>query len=456
MGTVKTFQERRMWSTLFHLKILFCIYGTVFSGLDRPISSSFTCNLQKDEVHHVGCLVKTCKSGLLHESLRRECSDLIEELVEKKLSEKGVDCLKESDGGDTKYKSPAIIVAGGGNHEFKLFRLDTKEVCNLPDTPYGFGDSYSMFLFDETPTLCSSNAFGTAKLRMKNETEARDYRLMASCIQLSPASKEAEWTIFSESLSKYGNRRKQLSLATPDGILLMGGPSSLNVDLLKKDGSYQTDLWRTKRYMAGSCGFEDEGSIVVTGGGSTMTDNQEEWATKIVERYGIQGIIETLPELNEARSRHGCGTMQYNGKKVFVVGGGFFGSHIKLSSTEMLSLGSTAWTIASPLPRAMMYFGYVSVNNNIYFLEALEDDQTREGNLLLLRFDGERWENFMQEEYKHHAIGTRVVGAVDLATSGFDDFCTYEIMLMKQVKQNKYNHEMTFLEIKSVIQLIKN
>ena len=57
-------------------------------------------------------------------------------------------------------------------------------------------------------------------------------------------------------------------------------------------------------------------------------------------------------------------------------------------------------------------------------VEALKDDQTREGNLLLLRFDGERWENFMQEEYKNNAIGTRVVGAVDLATSGFDDFCT--------------------------------
>ena len=74
--------------------------------------------------------------------------------------------------------------------------------------------------------------------------------MKASCIQLSPASKEAEWTIFSESLSKYGNSKKHLSLATPDGILLMGGPFSWNVDLLKRDGSYQTDIFRIKRFMA--------------------------------------------------------------------------------------------------------------------------------------------------------------------------------------------------------------
>merc|ERR1712083_496652 len=120
--------------------------------------------------------------------------------------------------------------------------------------------------------------------------------------------------------------------------------------------------------------------------------------------------------------RHGCGTMHYNGKKIFVVGGGFFGPHIKLSSTEMLSLGSTAWTIASPLPRAMMYFGYVSLNNKIYFLEALKDEESRKESLLLLRFDGEKWENFIKMNTNTNPkalvlLALWILPALDLVTS---------------------------------------
>ena len=61
-----------------------------------------------------------------------------------------------------------IIVAGGSwQDKVKLFKPDTKEVCNLPNTPYGFGNPHSMFLFDEKPTLCSGDALGTSKLRMR-------------------------------------------------------------------------------------------------------------------------------------------------------------------------------------------------------------------------------------------------------------------------------------------------
>ena len=81
-------------------------------------------------------------------------------------------------------------------------------------------------------------------LHARNETEPRRFKAATSCVQLSPASKDAQWTIFTENKA---NKRDCVSLTTPDGILLMGGHNSRRVDLLKPDGSYEYQafvLWR--------------------------------------------------------------------------------------------------------------------------------------------------------------------------------------------------------------------
>jgi len=64
------------------------------------------------------------------------------------------------------------------------------------------------------------------------------------------------------------------------------------------------------------------------------------------------------------RRRHGCGYLYQQGKKVLVVAGGFRSGfrddYIKtgskydeLSSTEVLTLGTSYWTTATPLPKAI-------------------------------------------------------------------------------------------------------
>ena len=63
-------------------------------------------------------------------------------------------------------------------------------------------------------------------------------------MQLSPATKEAEWTIYAE---KMPLRRDHVSMATPDGILLMGGYCQRSVDLLKPDGSLQRGVFKLER-----------------------------------------------------------------------------------------------------------------------------------------------------------------------------------------------------------------
>ena len=54
--------------------------------------------------------------------------------------------------------------------------------------------------------------------------------------------------------------------------------------------------------------------------------------------------------------------------KVLVVAGGYYGSYTKISSTETHTLGSDAWSLGSPLPRAIKSFASVSLNDKIYFI----------------------------------------------------------------------------------------
>ena len=64
-------------------------------------------------------------------------------------------------------------------------------------------------------------------------------------MQLSPPSRDAEWTIF----AKIPVKRQQVSLVTDEGVLLIGGSNENDVTLVKKDGSVENDVWKLKRYI---------------------------------------------------------------------------------------------------------------------------------------------------------------------------------------------------------------
>ena len=92
--------------------------------------------------------------------------------------------------------------------------------------------------------------------------------------------------------------------------------------------------------------------------------------------------METLPELNQGRYAHSCGSYSKDGKKVFqtflifflivalkkylVVGGARGGNY--LSSTETWSPGDSSWTTVTPLPRTVALGEAVVLNNMIYLI----------------------------------------------------------------------------------------
>merc|ERR1719474_1359925 len=119
----------------------FLLIWCLGAGALGQVGGKNPCNDPKPPggVQQEGCLVRTCKSGTVVESLAEECIDLIdkqvEKIVEEKLDETGCSASHEAVTGSNKYKSPGIIVAGGNwQAKVKLFKQDTKEVCSLPDS----------------------------------------------------------------------------------------------------------------------------------------------------------------------------------------------------------------------------------------------------------------------------------------------------------------------------------
>lgn len=255
---------------------------------------------------------------------------------------------------------------------------------------------------------------------MKNETELREFYPVQSCVQLSPASREAEWTIYANIRLK----RHHKSLPTSEGILLMGGYDGTDVSLVKPDGSSQEGIFQLKRQIDGGCGIIDEDTIIITGGGADGSN--EPVGSKTVDRYNKEGYLQSLPEMSEARAEHGCGYFIREGKKVLVVAGGYATRKYRpgtayidpqFDSTEMLVLGTDAWVKAAPLPKKLRTLSYVSLNNKIFF-----STQTRDHGIgSVYEFDGRNWtETFKARESSTFSSKAAVL---DLATSGFNEFC---------------------------------
>ena len=141
------------------------------------------------------------------------------------------------------------------------------------------------------------------------------------------------------------------------------------------------------------CGIPDYDSIVLTGGDDDRNGDGYGVQLSSVQRYDLNGLVEDLPSLNQAREGHGCGFYNKDGTKVnhevafffielqvqvFLVAGGVVGVAGAfnpdlpdggfLSSTEIWIPGWDSWKYADPLPEPVAGAAHVSLYNNIYLL----------------------------------------------------------------------------------------
>jgi len=190
--------------------------------------------------------------------------------------------------------------------------------------------------------------------------------------------KDGSWTL-SHTL-QYG-RDAHTSWDTYAGIYLLGGSlSPTTSELVTHSGTAKSfDL---KYSTSNACGIKiSDNEYVMTGGSDT---------SQIVSKYSQNGWIQDLPTLNIGRRGHGCGSYTNGNERVLIVfGGGINKTRTQTSSTEILSSGSTTWTIVTPLPKLYWDIAGVSINNVVYGIGGISQSDNLTQNTIL-RYDAAR------------------------------------------------------------------
>jgi len=353
---------------------------TLVSSEDSSIASTYGCKsncvYEQDDLpgskfcFAVGDLPTSCKESL------EENNSLLT-----KSPEENTSLLTESPEGpcDNGLCNQGVLITGGNPtyQSSQLFVPATGKFCQLKDLP---DDRHRHTL--NNLVVCGSAIVGPEQ---------------NSCLQFEITFPHGSWT-------EYGTTEVEFfdatGFASEGKVLLLGGgqSSGTTAEIVGEGAQFNTTR------ISSACGITDGASIVVTGGYTRG---------KTVERYNLEGLIETLPDLLESRFYHGCGvyTDQSN-IKTYVVAGGAYAPQ---ASTEVLTVGGDTWSFAASLPRGLYAPASASLENSILFIGGDDGASSTMGSprAEILEFDGTGWQQVgMMEEPR----STAAAQAYDLAS----------------------------------------
>jgi len=192
---------------------------------------------------------------------------------------------------------------------------------------------------------------------------------MASCLQFSYDFDENPWIEF----TSYAHEKNMyhVSWFRPDGgIQLIGGRGGWSRAEKPKEeeptvvvnGSGSKPGFNTKHHTENACAIQLDEFVVITGGQGN--------GGKFVSKYDMNGWVEDLDELIDARYSHGCGYYYSDSNElVYLVTGGVdpadLEANVLLASTEIMVEGSS-WQAVGSLPKACEGLRGISVNNQIF------------------------------------------------------------------------------------------
>jgi len=288
-----------------------------------------------------GCLVKTCNSGTVEESLADECVELIEKKVEKilgdKLAEKGIECPA---GGPTeagKYQTPAgpqALLIGpsyGSPGKSELLSLpDLRPLdCKIPVFPDGEYYGYVGRSTSEGVLMCGGF------IQDRREFTTSCYLLTSSGYQDMPG-------LIYETIGA-------TSLVTPLGLWVTGGNDRgvNHVDTTEIWSNNQSQPHvRLPEGLSGHCLTSLNNTHQLLTGGSPT----DIYPTAAAYLYSEQDGFTRIEDMKTARYGHGCSVI--NDNTVIVAGGR--NNYKDLSSTEYLDLNSFKWVEGPELPEALL------------------------------------------------------------------------------------------------------
>jgi len=200
-------------------------------------------------------------------------------------------------------------------------------------------------------------------------------------------------------------RMVHCSWQTEEGLLLLGGGNqpltSEIVPLSGQDGGLSFDMQYDTR---NACSMRDltSSSLIITGGYKTK---------HTVSRYDSQGFVEDLPSLVKGRSKHGCASyLREDGTQVLLVAGGDNGGYLNdhEASTEVLTADSSTWTLANPLPTALIGLQGVTLGGRVYMTGGYTEDDDLVSDILVWLDEEQAWEEAgeMRVARGIHAVAT--------------------------------------------------
>lgn len=199
--------------------------------------------------------------------------------------------------------------------------------------------------------------------------------LETSCIQFDATPPLGSWT-------DYGacDRVDHAGFAYDGKILLLGGwhldeNQTTTAEIVGEGVQYIIDE------RSSPCGITDGSSVILTGAGSSGARNS-------VQRYNLQGLVETLPDMIEDRYYHACGMyIDKSNTKTYVVAGGLYHPRSPpRSSSEILQVGGNKWMFTESLPRGLYGIASASLENSFLIIGGTTDGQ--ENSAEILEFDG--------------------------------------------------------------------
>jgi len=196
------------------------------------------------------------------------------------------------------------------------------------------------------------------------------------------------------------HRTDHTSWLSPEGLMIIGGDydNETSTELLNLEDGTSSPSYELQYSGRGACLIPDDttASYILTSGSD-------------VSRYDTAGWLEALPQMLQFRNWHGCGSYQTDtGETVLLVAGGWHMTDLTfLSSVETLTIGSSTWSFAPSLPRAMSNLKGASVDNKILMLGGYDRDHVY-ADVLQWEPQHEDWRRVgeMLEGTDSHAVST--------------------------------------------------
>merc|ERR1712179_385200 len=338
----------------------------------QGVSNASLCSDQKaaDGVWQEGCIVRTCRSGAVEESLADECVQLIEKIVEEKIVEK----LAVKDPSYLYLDSTTIVDMN--TLQFLTcqqdFPVELSYFWSQAAVVHHNGQDRLMVCGGPDMTGCFVSASGWQSL---NATSFK-YRSQAASSMMAGGG----WLVTGGSVGRLDGRGFNYS----SSVLL-----------------YSNNHWEEFNNLPVEVTCHCQvtvGDTVYIIGGLDSSDNSVSTVYKL-----SNGIWTQYQSLNRARWGHACAVLD---NTVYVIGGR---SHD--TSVEMLSLDSNSWVYGPSLPDPYDAYDAQTVvyNDTLYVFEAKG---------MIYRYDRRQdlWEDLSNREYILLPFNERIVFPAPLLT----------------------------------------